>query len=440
MTAPRLLALCVLLLGSALALGQKSPAPPNVLVIIADDLGWNGVGYHNPGVTTPNIDRLAKEGVRLERFYGHPVCSPARAALLSGIMPRRFGVVDVIGPAQQGIPAGTATMASTFRKAGYRTSLIGKWHLGTNPGPLGYGFDRFYGFLGAEIDYFTHISPQGRADWWRDERALAEEGHSTQLLAAEAEKQLRERDPQRPFFMQVAFNAPHSPLAATKEILAKHNADGVYGAVIEELDLGVGRILAALDRLRLRESTIVVFCSDNGAPRRFSPNTPLNGGKDTVQEGGIRTPAIVRWPGKVSGGMVSQHPVAITDLYPTLLAAAGVATPAGAKLDGTDQWSAVASGQTRPRAPFLIASHDIAFYDGRWKVVETAEGKRSLFDLEQDVGETKDLSAEKPEMLKALGEKLDVLKNGLPPAPTRRGPPGKGAKGAPGKKGKAVGK
>ncbi len=434
----RLLILCLLWLGPLTSSAQTA-TPPNVLVLVADDLGWNGVSYHNPKMTTPALAKLAKEGVQLERFYGYPVCSPARSALLSGMMPRRFGVVDVVGPGQQGIPKGTPTLASTLQKAGYATSLIGKWHLGTNPGPLGYGFEHFYGFNGAELDYFRHTDQRGRTDWWRDGQAIEEEGYTTTLFADEAVRQLKKRDPRKPFFLEVAFNAPHTVLAAPKELTEKHQSDGLYNAVVDGLDQAIGRILAALDEQGLRENTLVVFFSDNGAPRRISPNTPLNNGKDTVYEGGIRTPAIVRWPGKVAVGAVSQQPVAVNDLFPSILAAVNVPTPNDLKLDGSNQWRALSSGQTLPRAPFLIASHDIACLDGNWKILETNDGKRALYDLAKDIGEEKDVSAEHPEVMRSLGAKLDALKKDLPPAAERRPPPGAGPGGGKGPFGKGKG-
>ena len=424
----RLLFLVCFGLISSQALAQKANGPTNVLVLMADDLGWNGVSYHNPKMTTPALAKLAKEGVQLERFYGYPVCSPARSALLSGMMPRRFGVTDVVGPGQQGIPKGTPTLASTLQKAGYATSLIGKWHLGTNPGPLGYGFDHFYGFTGAEVDYFKHTNQRGQTDWWRDNKQVEEEGYTTTLFADEAIKQLKKRDPKKPFYLQVAFNAPHATLAAPKELTDKHKTDGLYNAVVDGLDQGIGRILAALDEQGLRENTLVIFFSDNGASRRMSSNTPLKNGKDTVFEGGIRTPAIVRWPGKTAVGAVSQQPVAVHDLFPTIFAALTLPLSGELKLDGSNQWSALSTGKTLPRPAFLIASQDIAFIDGDWKIIETSDGQRSLFNLAKDISEEKDLASEQGEVLKSLGTKLDELKKGLPVASERRGagPAGKG--------------
>lgn len=418
------------------AWGQKTPGPTNVLVLMADDLGWNGVSYHNPKMTTPALAKLAKEGVQLERFYGYPVCSPARSALLSGMMPRRFGVTDIVGPGQQGIPKGTPTLAACLQKAGYSTSLIGKWHLGTNPGPLGYGFEHFYGFTGAEVDYFKHTNQRGQTDWWRDNKQVEEEGYTTTLFADEAIKQLKKRDPKKPFYLQVAFNAPHATLAAPKELTDKHKTDGLYNAVVDGLDQGIGRILGALDEQGLRESTLVIFFSDNGAARRMSPNTPLKNGKDTVFEGGIRTPAIVRWPGKTAVGAVSQQPIAVNDLFPTIFAALNLPLPSELKLDGSSQWPALSTGKAQPRSAFLIAYQDIAFFDGDWKIIETSDGKRSLFNLAKDIGEENDLATEQPDTLKSLGAKLDELKKGLPGANERRTfgkGPGTGGKGPPGK-------
>jgi arylsulfatase A-like enzyme len=423
-----LLLVCLGLIGIPETFAQKANGTTNVLVLMADDLGWNGVSYHNPKMTTPALAKLAKEGVQLERFYGYPVCSPARSALLSGMMPRRFGVTDVVGPGQQGIPKGTPTLASTLQKAGYATSLIGKWHLGTNPGPLGYGFDHFYGFTGAEVDYFKHTNQRGQTDWWRDNKQVEEEGYTTTLFADEAIKQLKKRDPKKPFYLQVAFNAPHATLAAPKELTDKHKTDGLYNAVVDGLDQGIGRILAALDEQGLRENTLVIFFSDNGASRRMSANTPLKNGKDTVFEGGIRTPAIIRWPGKTPVGVISQQPVAVHDLFPTIFAALTLPLPSELKLDGSNQWSALSTGKTLPRPAFLIAAQDIAFIDGDWKIIEASDGVRSLFNLTKDIGEEKDLASEQGEVLKSLGTKLDELKKGLPVASERRGagPAGKG--------------
>jgi arylsulfatase A-like enzyme len=411
---------------TAAALSYSSlQASPNVLLIIADDLGWNGVGFHSRSMSTPNLDRLAKDGTELQRYYTYPVCSPSRAALLTGQMPRRFGLAHIIAPGQEGIPKGTITLPATFKAAGYRTSLIGKWHLGSVHPPQEHGFDHFYGFMGAEIDYFKHTGQRGeRIDWQRDGRTLEEEGYSTYLLADEAIRQIKQRDTRKPFLIQVAFNAPHFPLAAPDELVSKHRGN-LYSAVIAALDTSIGRILTALDEQKMRENTLVMFCSDNGAPRRSSSNEPLRYGKESVYEGGIRTPCVMRWPGKVPAGSLSQQPVSAQDLLPTLAAAAGVNLPANSKLDGTSQWTALQTSKAMPREPVLIASADTALIDGEWKLIEWTSGNLSLFNLRSDIGETKDLYAKEAERARQLTAKLYELKQALPPLRASSGPKGK---------------
>ena len=409
--------------------GEVKDARPNILVIIVDDLGWAGVGFHSKAMTTPNLDKLAKESTELSRFYAYPVCSPTRAALLSGNMPRRYGVVDALNGRDPGIPAGLQTIPSTFKAAGYRTSLIGKWHLGAATTPQKNGFEQFYGFLSSGVDYYKHTSPNGRVDWQRDGQTVNEEGYSTYLLADEAVKQLKSRDKDMPFYMQVAFNAPHDPIIATPELLEKHKgkANGPYNAVVEALDQGIGRIVNALDSEKLAKDTLVVFFSDNGAGgREGGSNLPLRRGKGTYYEGGIRAPALVRWPGKIAPGKALPQPISVQDLFPTLASAAGVPMPKDLNIDGVSQWSTIMSGKVTERTPFLVAGYDIALVDGDWKMIEFQNGLRSLFNVKEDMVEQKDQINSQPEVAKRLGAKMDEMKKGLPAAPARAARPGGG--------------
>jgi len=389
-------------------------AKPNVVVIIADDLGWNDIGTRNPKIVTPNLVKLAKEGVELGRFYAYPLCSPARAGLLTGVLPRRLGLVNVIMPGQAGITKATPTLAAKLKSAGYTTSLVGKWHLGNQNPALSVGFDHFYGFMGGEVDYLKHTDKRGKPDWQRDGKQIEESGYTTYLFADEASKQIRARDKSKPFYLQVAFNAPHIDLAAPEDLVAKHKSDGLYGAVVEGLDIGIGRILATLDDQGLRDNTLVVFISDNGAPRPTGSNAPLRGYKGSVDEGGIRTPAIVRWPKHVPAGVKLDQPVAIVDLFPSIAAAVNLPLTAELKIDGVNQWPAIAGGKTLPRPAFLVASADIALFDGDWKLVETNAGQRTLYNLKADLSESKDLFAAQPEQAAKLGAQLDTLKKDLP--------------------------
>lgn len=407
---------------------NAAPAPksahPNVLVMIADDLGWNGVGFHSAKAPTPNLNRLATEGMEMQRFYTYPVCSPTRAAFLTGKMPRRFGIVDALGPRQAGLPVGIATLPGTFLAAGYRTSLIGKWHLGATPDPMRCGFEHFYGHMGPQIDYFTHTDQRGQTDWQRDGKTLDESGYSTDLLADEAVRQIRQRDRDRPFFIEVAFNAPHTPHSAPAELLEKHrNGGGVLAAVIDSMDQGIGRILTALNEEKISNNTLVVFFSDNGGGRRFTSNAPLRDGKDTIYEGGIRTPCVIRWPGVLPAGVKNPQAFCVQDLFPTLATAAGLAIPV--MLDGSDQWRAIRSNQPQPRPPFMIATRDTAVIDGDMKWVELETGERELYDLKSDLPERRNLILSNPEAAAKLSSIAAGLKKDLPAAPPEKSQPAK---------------
>lgn len=409
-----------------LAPAQK-PAPPatapkgtpNILVLIADDLGWNGVGFHNPKMPTPNLDRLAREGMELGRFYTHPVCSPTRAAFLTGKLPLRHGITEALGPRHEGIPSGVATLAEILRGAGYQTALAGKWHLGKGRPPMACGFEHFHGFLGPQIDYFKHTNPRGEPDWQHDGKPIEESGYSTDLIADETIRRIQTRDPVKPFFIVTAFNAPHVPLSAPEELMKKHGND-VYTAAIDAMDKATGRILTAIEQAGLRDDTLVIFFSDNGAGPRFQTSAPFSGGKDDIREGGIRTPCVIRWPGKITAAGTCPQPVAAQDLLPTLCAAAGVALPSGARFDGSNQWTALVSGKAMPREPILIATGEWALIDGDWKLIELNNGRRSLFHLTEDMAEIRDLSTTQADRFQQLGARLDAMKQSLPAAPTRR--------------------
>ena len=274
---------------------------PNVVLILADDLGWADVGWHGDEIKTPNLDRLAAAGARLEQFYVQPVCSPTRAALMTGRYPMRHGLqVGVVRPwAQYGLPLEERTLAQALKEAGYETAICGKWHLGHfQPAylPTRRGFDHQYGHYNGALDYFTHIR-DGGFDWHRDDRASRDEGYSTHLIAREAARLVAEHDPARPLFLYVPFNAVHAPHQVPESYKAPYatlqEPRRTYAGMVAAMDEAVGQIVAAIDRKGMRPNTLFIFSSDNGgpAPGRVTSNGPLRAQKATLYEGGVRVPA-----------------------------------------------------------------------------------------------------------------------------------------------------
>jgi len=430
---------------------HDGPPRPHIVVFLADDLGWGDVGFHGSEIRTPTLDALAEGGVRLESFYVWPVCSPTRAAFLTGRYPIRYGLQGgvVVPHADYGLPPEERTLADALGEAGYRTAIVGKWHLGhARPEylPTRRGFDHQYGLYNGQVDYYTH-ERDGGLDWHRDDRALREEGHATHLIAAEAVRLVEEHDPATPLFLYVPFLAPHTPLQPPPgfEPPEDRPARGraIFGAMVETLDAAVGRVLAALERRGMRERTLVLFFSDNGANERFGGrNAPLRGGKYHPYEGGVRSPAVVSWPGVVPAGQVREGLVHVVDWYPTLLALAGASAQQPLPLDGRDQWPLVARGADSAREELLVISFRRwdALRWGRWKLLvqyhppPRGAGARPvaprerrvraswLYDLESDPGETTNLGVRQPEVRKRLAERL--LEYAYSAVPERRaGPP-----------------
>ncbi len=383
--------------------GRPCPAPsnpwarplphaphPNVVLILADDLGWGDVGYHGSRIPTPNIDFLANQGVQLHRFYVAPLCTPTRAALMTGQAAERHGLLRNVlkgwHDPEIGLAAEAYTLAELFRDAGYETAMAGKWHLGHAKlayHPNTQGFDHFYGHLMGAQDYYAHTR-LGGYDWQRDGHSLPVEGYSTHLLAAEAERVIAERDPRRPLFLYLPFDAPHTPLQAPLETVARHAGirgySAVYAAMVDELDRAVGRVLDAIERHGLARDTLVVFLSDNGPLVGHGRSAPLVGSKGQALEGGIRVPAIAYWPGRLPAGGVRLQRMRDYDLLPTLAAAAGIdlSPELAAALDGRDMWGPIERGETVSREPFLFAvdgtrRSNRGFLSDVWKYV--AEGR-----------------------------------------------------------------
>ena len=395
--------------------GDSVKPTKNVIVLLADDLGWGDVGFHQGKASTPNLDQLAKEGVELNRFYAYPACSPARAAMLTGRFPHRYGITGPTRPRDEGLPLSEQILPSVFQAAGYQTSLIGKWHLGHSQGddahPNNRGFDSFYGFMAASIDYYEHTS-RGQLDWQRDGKPVEEKGYSTDLLTDETIRKIEGRDKSKPFCIVVSFNAPHTPLQAPDELVAKYSGlegrAGIYAAMIESMDTSIGRILKSIEDEKLTQETVVVFASDNGAAR-VGTNAPFRGQKRQVYEGGIHVPCVIRSPGDLKAGTKSDQLAKIDDLFPTLAEATGVALNSVKKpLDGKSIWKDIVAGTASSRG-IVIAETDHTLIMDDWKLVESESGVE-LYNLKTDALEANNVAASQSAIANRMTTELDMFK------------------------------
>jgi len=431
-------------------------AQPNIIYFLADDLGWTDVGWHGSEIKTPNLDKLANGGAKLEQFYVLPVCSPTRAALLTGRYPIRHGLqVGVVRPwAQYGLPLDERTLPQALREAGYTTHLSGKWHLGHfQPDylPTRRGFDTQYGHYNGAIDYFTHQRDGGH-DWHRNDKETRDEGYTTSLLGAEAVRVVEQAQPGKPFFLYVPFNAPHTPLQAPDEYLKRyahitHKKRQAFAAMVECLDEQVGRVVAALEKRGLTENTLIIFSSDNGGMEievGGATNGKLRAQKGTLYEGGTRVCAFANWPGHIKPGTVVNEPLHIVDWFPTLVNLSGGSLQQKHPLDGRDIWPVVTSGKPSPHEDILINAmpNSGAIRMGGWKLVlnghitandlenagapktgapkaaprnkqtseKTAASSVELFNLAEDPSEQNNLAAQNPEVVQQLRARLEAYR------------------------------
>lgn len=389
---------------------------PNIIVIVADDFGWGDVGYHGGVTRTPNIDRLASEGAALERFYVFPVCSPTRAGLLTGRNPLRLGITGTFKPGDAGLSLHEHLLPQTLRASGYQTWMCGKWHLGgftdSAYAPMNRGFDHFYGHLGGAIDYFQHVNRElNQVDWQRNGETVREDGYSTDLLTQEAIRLVENRDPDRPFFLYLPFNAAHGPHSAPESWLSQYaemndRKARTYGAVVSAMDAAIARLIDVINRQGIANNTLTLFFGDNGAQSSSGTgsNAPLRGEKGTVWEGGIRVPAWIHWPHVITPGRRDALFLSVMDVFPTLAAAAGVSPGNTLPLDGHDRWQEVCESASCPPERLVIGQgKDLAVLDGEWKYLEIANvGERHLFRIGQDPLEQRDLAHEHPEVLNQL--------------------------------------
>ena len=426
-----LLALAVVAVAAVAIDAQAQPrntSSPNVVLIITDDVGYGDFSsYGATDIRTPHIDRLAKEGVRFTDFYANgAVCSPTRAALITGRYQQRVAIENVLTPAdKRGLPVSGRSLPQLLKNNGYATALIGKWHLGYQPefGPNAHGFDDFFGFLSGGVNYYQHTRRDGAPDLYENTTPVNEPGYLTDLLTRRSVDFI-DRNAQRPFFLEVAYNAAHwpfqsphhSPDAFPKDRDLFQGPDDEtkptrkdYAEILERADAGVGQILAALDRHGLTRNTLVIFTNDNGG-EWLSRNAPLFNRKGTLWEGGIRVAAIMRWPDRVPRGKTTSQVGITMDLTATILAATNTPVPQQARLDGIDlipylQDNARPLDRTLFWRFLVPARQHRAVRHGNWKLMRDGE-HLLLFDLGKDPGERSDLSQQRPDLIASLRTRL----------------------------------
>ena len=415
--------------GQAGGLQRRAQRLPNILVLIADDLGWNDVGFHGSEIRTPNLDRLATAGVRLEHHYVYPTCSPTRAGLLTGCNPARFAIYSpIVDRSGAALPKSTITLAGLLKTRGYVTALAGKWHLGLRPqvGPCQYGFDQSYGYLHGQIDQYTHRYKNGDRSWHRNDSFIDEEGHATDLIEAEAVRIIK-RSLHQPFLLWVGFCVPHHPVQEEQDWLKPYQQSiqdpsrRLYAASVTHMDATVGRIVKALNEAGQLDNTLILFTSDNGGQQDYASSTdyggkygpyptlgdnrPLRGWKGELYEGGIRVPAFVYWRGALRP-VVVQERISFLDWFPTFAALAGAAVDGQWKIEGRNAWPILMGEKASLPPPALYWKTDAAqgLLEGDWKlIVPGSRGSTAeLYNLAADPTEQKDLAAAYPSKVESL--------------------------------------
>ena len=443
---------------------------PNIIIMLADDLGWNDVGFHGGDIDTPSLDRLAQEGVELNRFYTTPICSPTRAALMTGRNPMRLGVAYGVIMAWDnvGVHPDEHFISQSLQAAGYQTAIVGKWHLGhaqQTYHPNNRGFEHFYGHLHTEVGYYPPFAVQGGKDFQRNGVSIDDQGYETSLLAEEASRYIRERDKKKPFFLYLPFLAPHTPLDAPQalqdkyqdintdlpparsqqtdftrrisKLLLRPSARPMYAAVVDGMDQAIGRVLDTLDEEAIADNTIVLFFSDNGGAAYSiggADNAPLRGGKGETFEGGIRAVALMRWPAQLPGGEKMTSIMTVMDVFPTLAKAIGITPQNTFKLDGKNMWPAISEGKATARDEYVffasetpISGHfNVTLFNDEWKLVQEIDQDQLsttvtqyLFKIADDPYEYKNLASRYPERVNDMAARIRDWRSLYPISGTR---------------------
>lgn len=407
-----------LLARTASATGQG--AKPNLILIIADDLGYGDVKCFGSDINTPNLDAIAAQGVKMTSFYvAAPICSPTRVSAMTGLYPHRTSLSGLPDShdGDQGLSPDNITLPEVLKTAGYATGLMGKWHLGYSPKLRArrQGFDEYLGELAGSSDFFDHTydTDNVKQKWmFRNDTPHDQPAYLTDLWTSGA-KSFITRHKDHPFFLYIAYNAPHAPLAAPDGRTDQTRA--VYKACVERMDAGIGQITQHLHELGIDENTLVVFFSDNGADETGSgSNGILRGGKRTVYEGAVRTPFVAKWPARINPGIVSAEPIISMDIFSTFAAAAGAKIPPGAGIDGRNVLKVLQGNATSPHEYLCWRWQSVyGVRRGKWKLVQENGSITGLYDLSVDIREQNDLQAQQPVIAKELQTKLTQWEDSL---------------------------
>ena len=409
-------------------------ARPNLILIMADDLGYGDIGCYGGWIDTPHIDALARGGMRFTDYHSNgAVCSPTRAALLTGRYQQRCGIDAVVtakGPAREtGMAQKEISFAEVLKQRGYVTGLFGKWHVGYRVefNPTKQGFDEFIGYVSGNVDYHTHIDQADIADWWKGDEKTPETGYVTDLITKHAVDFLH-RHKDQPFCLYQPQEAPHYPYQGRQDPPERlpGGRKGVktkgpeikraYREMVEIMDQSVGRIVETVKDLGLERNTFIFFCSDNGACKQGS-NAPLHGFKGSLWEGGHRVPAIASWPGRIRPGTICHQTVLGMDLFPTLASIAGATVPAGLDLDGTNLLGLLTEGGNLPkRTVFWAYRNQSAVRQGPWKLLVQGNQER-LFNLATDPAEQNDLAPQHPDRVTTMRAALAAWQRDVTPQP-----------------------
>ena len=442
------LSACLLAVWSSFAGRDK----PNIVYFLVDDMGFADCGFNGgKDLRTPNIDALSTQGTIFQNYYVQPLCSASRACLMTGRLPVHHGVCGALKvESKYGLPLNERILPQALHTAGYTTAICGKWHLGEyQPAyrPMQRGFDHQYGLWYGQIDYFTHVRG-GRVDWYRDDKALDEPGYSTHLIAKEAMRIIQQQPKDKPLFLYVPFNAVHGPFQVPDSYREPYKnlppARATLAGMLAAADEAIGQIVTALKAAGMETNTLILFSSDNGGvlPGIRTMNTPLRDGKGSIYEGGLRSGAFAVWPGKIPAGKKVAPPVHLVDWYPTLLKLTGADLAQPLPLDGLDLWPLLTEGKAPDRDALLLVGttpQRAAIRMGDWKLLVTpASGPQAktrdpedeadenpaasgplaveLYNLADDISESRNLAADQPERVKAMRARLDALMKGAVPS------------------------